>query len=484
MTLSAGRKICVKSPLFAGGDLHGSNKEFFDKEASGSTWGVYGVHELGLIRMTGKRFVDRPPGPRNGDIPGAASFEADRTSFLVAGTAHYGDLWAIRPRVYVVAEAEMTREVFRRTGKGFDVLEGTFAPPPAERRARQPIGANSATALTRGLRHAAVCAQTGVLAAEAAALAARWPLDEEVEVLPRVNRTVSRMGARYYFGPDAHVLMHAEEELARLRTELTHRYVHLPGWIPAPSRMRVYRCHRRLIRRVRDVMDQRLADGRQGQDLLAAAMRASQEDGIPPGDRVAYSLATMMVAAQEMPTRAAGWLMVELARHPRWADRIAAEAASLPENPAEIDAGHLARLPLTGAFVRETLRLHPPNWLISRSITAPAELGGYRLLPGDQILVSPYLLHHDQRYFSAPDSFCPGRWLSDDTADHKRAYLPFGAGPRMCRGAALASIEMILITAMMARRHRLRSLPATPYRLDAKGALIPADLRLVCRRRD
>lgn len=406
---------------------------------------------------------------------------ADGTSFLVAGTERYGDVWAIRPSVYVVAGAELTREVFRRTGKGFDVLKGAFAAPPVERRAEQQAGGHSATALIRGLRPAAVGEKTGMLAAEAAALAHNWPLEQEVDVLSQVNRTLSRMGACYYFGPDAQALTHAEGELARLRIELTHRYLYLPSWVPSPSRMRVYRSHRRLARRIRDVIDQRLAEDRHEQDLLAAAMRASQEDGIRPGDRIAHGLAGLMVAAQEMPTRATGWLMTELARHPQWADRIAAEAASLPNNPAETDAGHLARLHLTDAFVRETLRLYPPTWLISRSVTVPIELGGYRLLPGDQVLISPYLLHHDQRYFTEPDAFWPGRWLKQDTSDHNPAYLPFGAGPQMCRGAALATTELILITALMARRHQL----ADPtYVLDAKGALTPINLRLISHQRD
>ncbi|WP_169808933.1 cytochrome P450 [Microtetraspora fusca] len=412
-----------------------------------------------------------------------APFAADPTSFLVEGTARYGDVWAIRPRVYVVAGSELTREVFRRTGKGFDVLEGAFAAPPVERRARQQVGGHSAMALVRGLRPAAVHEKTGMLAAEAAALATDWPLDQEVDVLPQVNRTISRMGAYYCFGPDAPALMHAEEELARLRIELTHRYLYLPSWVPSPSRMRVYRCQRRLAGRIREVIDQRLAEGRREQDLLAAAMQASQEDGMRPGNRIAYGLATLMVAAQEMPTRATGWLMMELARHPQWADRISAEAVSLPENPAETDSTHLARLRLTNAFVRETLRLHPPTWLISRSITAPTELGGFRLLPGDNILVSPYLLHHDRRYFADPDDFRPQRWLGPDNADHNPAYLPFGAGPQICRGAALATTEMILIAAMMAGRHRFSGHATTPYRLDAKGALTPAGLRLVCRQR-
>jgi cytochrome P450 len=433
--------------------------------------------------MTGKIFTDRPPGPRNGKIPGVAPFAADRTSFLVAGTARYGDLWALRARVYVVAGAELTRHVFHRTGKGFDVLAGTFAAPPAERRAPHQAADRTATALVRGLRHAVVCETTGMLAAEAAALADNWPLGQEVEVLSRVNRAVSRMGARYYFGPDAQALMHAEDELARLRMELTDKYVYLPSWVPSPSRRRVYRCHSSLIQRVADVIVKRMAEGRGGHDLLAAAIHASQEDGTPPCNRIAYGLATMMVAAQEMPTRAGGWLMMGLARYPWWADRIAAEAASLPDDPADIEAGHLAQLHLTDAFVRETLRVHPPNWLISRTVTASTELGGYRLVPGDHILVSPYLLHHDPRYFTEPDVFWPERWLGHDTGGTNRAYLPFGAGPRMCRGAALASIEMILVTAMMARRHRLSSLTPVPYRLDTKGALTPAGLRLVCRRR-
>ncbi|MBF8184722.1 cytochrome P450 [Nonomuraea sp. K274] len=355
-----------------------------------------------------------------------------------------------------------------------------------QRRARRPADADdrSATALVRGFRHAAVCEQTGMLAAEAAALAATWPPDQEVEVLSQVNGAVSRMGARYYFGPDAAALTHAEAELARLRTELTHRYLHLPSWMPSPSRTRVYRCHRRLAGRIRAVIDRRLDEGRQEQDLLAAAMHAAQEDDTRPGDRIAYGLATLMVAAQDMPTRASGWIMMELAREPEWADRIAAEAMSLPEDPAKIDAGHLARLRLTDAFVRETLRLHPPTWLVSRTITAPAELGGYQLVPGDHLLLSPYLLHHDRRYFTEPDTFRPERWLRRETADHNPAYLPFGAGPRMCRGAALASTELILITAMMARHHRLRAPATAPYQQDAEGALTPSGLRLTCRRRD
>lgn len=431
--------------------------------------------------MTGAMLAGRPPGPRNGKIPGVAPFAADGTAFLVAGTAHYGDVWAIRPRVYVVAGAELTREVFRRTGKGFGLLEGAFAAPPVERRARQQAGGRSATALVRGLRPAAVGEKIGMLAAEAAALAANWPVDQEVDVLSRANRTLSRMGARYYFGPDAHALTHAEDELAWLRIRLTHRYLHLPSWVPSPSRMRVYRSHRRLAGRIRDVIDQRLAEGRDEQDLLAAAMRASQEDGIRPGDHISYSVASLIVAAQEMPTRAAGWLLTELARHPQWADHVADEAASLPNDPAEIDARQVARLHHTDAFVRETLRLHPPTWLISRSVTAPIELGGYRLGPGDQILISPYLLHHDQRYFTEPDAFWPERWPRRDASDHNPAYLPFGAGPQTCRGAALATTEMILITAMMARRHRLVS---PTYRLDAKGALTPTNLRLVSHQRD
>jgi cytochrome P450 len=87
------------------------------------------------------------------------------------------------------------------------------------------------------------------------------------------------------------------------------------------------------------------------------------------------------------------------------------------------------------AVVREALRHRPMAWMIGRTVSRPTEIAGVALASGDLLSVSPYLLHHDERHWSDPHAFRPQRW-----SDHTRrgTYVPFGAGPFSCAGAAVA----------------------------------------------
>ncbi|WP_146159532.1 cytochrome P450 [Allonocardiopsis opalescens] len=342
----------------------------------------------------------------------------------------------------------------------------------------------SLEAARRGFGHSAVAGHTAMIAAEARALAADWPQHAPCEVLPRLKRAFSRMGARFCFGADAPGLTHAEVPLSRARDGAPPRTVYLPRWVPTTARVRLRHRLGALAGRIGAVMDRRLAEGRTAEpDLLNAMIVASQAHDVPPGPVITHLLATILVATQEMSTRAGGWLLFNLARHPEWTERIAAEAAALPADPDRVGAGHVARLALADAFVRETLRLYPPNWLTSRVVVEPTELDGHRLRPGDRVMVSPYLLHRDARHYEEPAAFRPERWLAARGPGTAGAYLPFGAGPRLCPGAALASMELSLVLAWTARHHRLSCPAPWPFRLETEGALRPEDLRLVFHRR-
>ena len=117
-------------------------------------------------------------------------------------------------------------------------------------------------------------------------------------------------------------------------------------------------------------------------------------------------------------------------------------------------------------MVEEALRLYPPAYsLFLRQATAAVDLRGVAIAKGDLVQIVPYTLHRDARWFPDPTRFDPGRFLSTP-AWPQYAYLPFGAGPRVCIGQNFALMEICLVVATILQRWR-------PRRLDQWPALAP-----------
>jgi cytochrome P450 len=100
---------------------------------------------------------------------------------------------------------------------------------------------------------------------------------------------------------------------------------------------------------------------------------------------------------------------------------------------------------------------------VGRRPTEDVVLGRYRFRKGTGVVISPYGLHLDERSWG-PDAheFRHTRWLREDgTFDEsapgqpRGAYLPFGAGSRMCIGAGFAVLESVLLLARLATDWRL-----------------------------
>jgi cytochrome P450 len=109
--------------------------------------------------------------------------------------------------------------------------------------------------------------------------------------------------------------------------------------------------------------------------------------------------------------------------------------------------------------------------MFTRRVLEPVVLAGRTVPVGTMCLVSPALLHRDPRWWAEPERFRPDRWLRrvPGTADRfdpkapgqpRGAYLPFGAGPRMCIGEQFAWYEATTMLAELGRAWRLRIHPA------------------------
>nr|WP_082159446.1 cytochrome P450 [Micromonospora sp. HK10] len=90
-----------------------------------------------------------------------------------------------------------------------------------------------------------------------------------------------------------------------------------------------------------------------------------------------------------------------------------------------------------------------------------------------RILLCPYLLHRDPRFWPEPERFDPDRWLGAEQPHARHAYLPFGAGPRFCPGYLLATVQLTIATRVLARDYRLELPPLSAVEASTNGLLMP-----------
>jgi cytochrome P450 len=127
----------------------------------------------------------------------------------------------------------------------------------------------------------------------------------------------------------------------------------------------------------------------------------------------------------------------------------------------------MRELRYTEQVIQESMRMFPPAYGIGREAVADCEIGGYHVPAGTTLFMSPWLMHHDARWFDEPRRFNPDRW-SDGLADRlpRHAYMPFGGGPRICIGNTFAMMEAVLLLATIAQKFsfgRVSGPPVQPF---------------------
>ncbi|MFF2012692.1 cytochrome P450 [Streptomyces sp. NPDC058195] len=424
--------------------------------------------------------MNEPPQLPDGSF---AAWNRDRLAAARRGAAECGDVWQLEPGVCVAAAAGPCEAVLHRAQDFLKPSSPLF--PPLKRAGGAPAPEEHAHARAvrmRGLRPQAVAARTGEIASGTARCADQWPTDRDVEILPLVRPVLAETGVRYLFSEDAPALLPFAWQLFEAREVLVRpsRWV-WPRWVPTPARRFRTRQQAAFTSALRAVVRQRRSSGQLGDDVLGQMLRPSSRYGLLPEEVIFDTLPGITVATFETPSRAAGWILLHLARYPWAADRIAAEAALLPADPATTTSTHLDSLRYTQALVREVLRLHPPSWLLTRRASRQAQLGGYTIDAGSTVLVCPYTAHRDARQYPEPDRFQPERWLGDSGSPASPGvFLAFGTGPHGCEGAALAMAMLTLLTAQTARRYRLSEPPGPEpgYRVTTFEGLATAGLRL------
>jgi cytochrome P450 len=325
-------------------------------------------------------------------------------------------------------------------------------------------------------------AYAGTMVDYAEAMLDEWRDGQALDVAAAMQELTMYIVAQTLFGAERGAMrataervgaaIHDLQEIAN--TEFTGPFI-LPEWLPTPMNRRRRAARAVLYDTIDRIIAQRRAGGEPADtgDLLSMLLLSRDEAGDRLSDAEARDqLVTLFVAGHETTSNALTWTWFLLAQHPAEEARLHAEIdGALGDRPPTL--ADLPRLPYTLQVIKEAMRLYPPAWVVNvRRAAADTTLGPYPIRCGERLWISPFVMHRRPHLFPDPERFDPDRWTPErERALPKYAYLPFGAGPRVCIGNGFALMEAHLIVAAVARRFRPRLQPGVSEDLNAQVTL-------------
>jgi cytochrome P450 len=329
------------------------------------------------------------------------------------------------------------------------------------------------------------------------------PGSDGVRLLPAMRRLTLRLLGVSLFGPDmrAHEV-EAIEAVDTLRSLFKRRQLHLvtsyvtrqlpdrlslPSWVHQPlgvdPNIRLTGRHERrvtgaietLMAAASDVVARRERTPLVFDDALGEWLRREDPvtgERIPPA-ALRQEVMGLLIAGHATMSAGLTWAFYLLASRPELQERVHEEARAtsllagrdaLEADSTLGDAGDACHpvdgaafidsVPYTERVWRETLRLYPSLPVFGRTAKTDITFGGVEIESGSHVLMSPYVVQRDERWFDDPETFDPSRFEGD--ADRPEfAYFPFSGGRHACLGEAIATTEALVVLATTLATHRV-----------------------------
>lgn len=444
----------------------------------------------------------RLPGPRAWTPFGQLlPFRRDVTGFLRRMAAEYGDVAYFKVGLNGVAllnHPDYVREVLQTNNSNFvkgrplhlakRLLGEGLLTSEGDVHARQSRSVQPAFHAER------IQAYATVMTDYAARWSAGWSDGATVDVMREMTNLATAIAGKTMFQWDldsavAKGIGGALADAMSLFSRASLPFAELLLSLPLPSTRRFHRAKAHLDDVIYGLVSERRRAGelQDRGDLLSMLLAAHGHEGNGTGmtdTQVRDEALTLFLTALDTTSLALTWTWYVLSQHPAVESALHAEIDwVLDGRTPTID--DVERLPYTRMVFLEAMRLYPPIYAIAREAVEAFPVGGYLVPRGTLVLLSPFVMHRDPRYYPDPDRFDPRRW--DAQAALKRpgfTYFPFGGGPRGCIGQSYAMQEAILVLATLASRWRMRLVPGHRVAFQPLINLRPRDgMRMTLERR-
>jgi cytochrome P450 len=207
---------------------------------------------------------------------------------------------------------------------------------------------------------------------------------------------------------------------------------------------------------VRGMIHLRRGNPKPADDVLSLLIRANEMGNRVTDEELIGHVALLYGAAHLTTAHTLTWTLFLLAQHPAVMRDLHREIDETMQGDCPTFS-EINRMPVTERVLKESMRILPASSYSQRICTEPTMLGNVPLNRGTPVVFSQYVTHHIPELYPEPESFWPDRWLDGPVSPY--AYLPFGAGAKMCIGAPLAMTALRTVLPSILKRYRLTVVP-------------------------
>ncbi|KAI9300668.1 cytochrome P450 [Cunninghamella echinulata] len=241
-----------------------------------------------------------------------------------------------------------------------------------------------------------------------------------------------------------------------------------PVWIPnMPKSVKI------VDEYARHVINQRreqIANGEEHKDLLSRFITASNADGQPlSDDELRDIVLNFVIAGRDTTAQALSWCFYQLSLHPRVERRLIDEIDQYITDDLFTDSPAMyevikSNMVYTHAVFYETLRLYPSVPLNQKyALKDDIWPDGTHIKKGDYVVWTPYAQGRSEKVWG-PDAkhFKPERWITPEgelRRESQGKWPAFHAGPRVCLGQHLATLEALVAIIAILRKYKFTLQP-------------------------
>lgn len=302
-----------------------------------------------------------------------------------------------------------------------------------------------------------------IIVSEAEKVAANWSNNSDyVSIAEAMQQAAFNAVSRSLFSTDLEGQDSLRADYAAGANYITYRIENPlapPLAVPTPGNIKIRRSRNRVNASIREIIAEREHTTTEYNDFLQMLLETRYEDTGEPlePDLLLNQAAMFFFGGNGPPAKVLTWAFYYLNKYPEVEEKLHEELDRVlgGRNPTIEDLNELTYLQ---AIIDELLRLYPTAWAMPRQCVEDTEVGEYQFKKGDGLWVLLYNLHRHKDYWEDPEKFDPERFSPENTAKRPSlAYMPYGAGPRLCIAQHLSNLEIKTILATLCQRFRVRA---------------------------